>query len=509
MSEIWNAIADSGPAAVVLVVATLALLALPVFRLLAPRNHRNHGGPARLFLIIAALLALAAIGLGTMGATSPGNLVQLVAVLVLMLGLVGIAGVLVFDVTLPRLRIDVPSILRDLMEVMVAVALGMGFLWLAGLDVFSLVTTSAVLTAVIGLALQSTIANVFSGLGLQLDRTLRHGEWIEVGNHIGKILEIGWRSTCIQTRDGDTVFVPNSELVAKEVRKFARPNGAHRSTVRIGFHYRHPPNEVRRVLLEAMRDIPEVLRHPEPSCGPVEFGDFAVIYSVRYWIADFADEIQIDEEVHSRLWYAAQRANLEIPYPIRTLASERAAVDTADAEGVQNEAIHLLAAVAPFNRLDDENQRRCTRNVRRLHFARNETLLRPDGSDDHLYVISAGEVSLRRSSTTPVANELTLRPGDLVGQRLLPGSNSASAYTARSEVTLYQIDDRALQEVLVARPELADDLAAIATIRQTKLEDASHVTHSPGHQSEESSGASRLVPRFRRLFSEGGWGRGA
>src|SRR5262249_40398679 len=115
--------------------------------------------------------------------------------------------------------------------------------------------------------------------------------------------------------------------------------------------------------------------------------------------------------------------------------------------------------------------------------------------------ISAGEVSLRRSSTTPVVNELTLRPGDLVGQRLLPGGNDPSAYTARSEVTLYQIDDRALREVLVARPELADDLAAIATIRQTKLEDASHVAHSPDHG--ESSGANGLVPRVRRLFSGG------
>ena len=54
---------------------------------------------------------------------------------------------------------------------------------------------------------QSTIASVFSGFGLQLDRTLRQGEWIEVGSQVGKILEIGWRSTRIQTKDGDTVFV--------------------------------------------------------------------------------------------------------------------------------------------------------------------------------------------------------------------------------------------------------------------------------------------------------------
>src|SRR5436190_1918889 len=217
ISEVWNALTDSGPAVVVLIGALLALGALPIVRRLAPGERRQHGGPARLFLVIALVLALGAIGLGTMGATSPGNILQLVAVLALLISFVGVAGLFIFDVTLPRLHIEVPSILRDLMQVLVAVAIGMGFLRIAGLDVFSLVTTSAVLTAVIGLALQGTIANVFSGLGLQLDRTLRHGEWIEVGSQVGKILEIGWRSTRILTRDGDTIFVPNSELISKEV----------------------------------------------------------------------------------------------------------------------------------------------------------------------------------------------------------------------------------------------------------------------------------------------------
>src|SRR5262245_35585661 len=142
ISDLWNAITDSGPAALVLVGASVALLALPIVRRLAPVNRRNRGGPARFFLVTALLLAVGAVGLGTMGATSPGNILQVVGVLALMMGLVGAAGVFIFDVALPRLRIDVPSILRDLMEVTVAVAVGMGFLRLAGLDVFSLVTTS-------------------------------------------------------------------------------------------------------------------------------------------------------------------------------------------------------------------------------------------------------------------------------------------------------------------------------------------------------------------------------
>ena len=88
---------------------------------------------------------------------------------------------------------------------------------LAGIDVLPLLTTSAVLTAVIGLALQSTIANLFGGLSLQLDRTLGQGDWIETGSHSGRIVEIGWRSTRLVTQDGDTLFLPNSQLVTGEV----------------------------------------------------------------------------------------------------------------------------------------------------------------------------------------------------------------------------------------------------------------------------------------------------
>ena len=324
----WSRIVAAGPAVLVLIVATVALLALPLLRRLTSRGRRHRGGVARSLLGLAIGLAATAAAIGTMGATSPGNVLQLASLLALLLGLVALSGLVLFDVVLPRLRIEVPSIVRDLLLVGVAVAIGMGFLRLAGLDVFSLVTTSAVLTAVVGLALQTTIANVASGLGLQLDRTLRRGEWIEVGDHVGKILEIGWRATRVHTKSGDTIFVPNGELVSKDVRSFGRSAGAHRLTVRIGFHYRHPPHDVRQAVLAAVRDAPGVLARPAPACGPVEFGDSAVVYELRYWIGDFAHDSEIDEEVRARIWYAAREAGLEFPFPTRTLLfANEAALD--------------------------------------------------------------------------------------------------------------------------------------------------------------------------------------
>ena len=479
----WDRITDAGPAAVVLAGATVALLALPILRWLSPRGGRRRGGPPRFFLGLAIVLAASAIGLGTMGAASPGNVLQLVALLALMFGLVGVIGLFVFDVVLSRLRIAVPSVVRDLLLVMVAVAIGMGFLRLAGLDVFSLVTTSAVLTAVIGLALQTTIANVFSGLSLQVDRTLRHGEWIEVGGRVGRIVEIGWRSTRIQTKDGDAVFVPNSELVSKEVLNFGHTAGVHRMTVRIGFDYRHAPGEVRRVLLAGIRGVPGVSEEPAPDCGPVEFGDSAVVYALRYWIRDFAHDATIDEEVHARIWYAARRAGLEIPPPTLSLStpgSEAKARAAAEAQEC-DEAMRVLSTAQPFSRLDAESRRRCADGARRHEYTRGEHVLESNESDDSLYVIDSGEVAVG-------ANGTTFGAGELLGRAL----SEHDPCTARSETVLYRLDGLALKDVLETSPQLGADLAAIATARRAGV-----AIGEP-----DAARSTRLPVRIRRLFRQ-------
>jgi small-conductance mechanosensitive channel len=405
-------------------------------------------------------------------------------------------GLFVFDVVLPRLRIDVPSIVRDLVLVTIGVAISMGFLRLAGLDVFSLVTTSAVLTAVIGLALQSTIANVFSGLGLQLDRTLRHGEWIEVGSRIGRILEIGWRSTRIETKDGDTIFVPNSELISKEVLNFARPSGAHRMTVRIGFHSRHPPNEVRGVLVAAIRGVPGILAEPSPDCGPIEFADSAVIYALRYWIEDFSHDTLIHEEVHTRIWYASRRAAFEMPFPTRTLVSQHgaAAARVAAEAHEEEEALRRLERTHPFSRLGPASRRRCVRGIRRLEFAQGEGLLEPDGGDRGLSVIESGEVAIRRPSAGGRHDVTLLGAGALFARGLLSHGDSC---TAHSNVTLHRFDERALEDAFADEAELRAELETIAAARlvPTRSEPFMAMAAGQGDQSSEA-----LRPRLRRLL---------
>src|SRR4030095_11496765 len=87
---------------------------------------------------------------------------------------------------------------------------------------------SAVRTAVIGLALQSTIANLFAGIVLHMDRALGVGDWVQLGARVGRISQIRWRSTILRTPDGDNVIIPNNQFTSSEVYNYSRPSTRHR-----------------------------------------------------------------------------------------------------------------------------------------------------------------------------------------------------------------------------------------------------------------------------------------
>src|SRR5262249_41115944 len=148
---------------------------------------------------------------------------------------------------------------------------------------------------------------------------LHLGDWIEVDGHLGRVAEIKWGSTSLATKEGNLVSLPNSRLVSNAVVNFSRPSLPCLRAIRVGFHYRHPPERVERVLRQAAGGVPGVLAHPPPECIPRVFGENAVVYEVRYWLQDFERDEQIEGAVLSHVWHAARRAGLEIPFPARTV----------------------------------------------------------------------------------------------------------------------------------------------------------------------------------------------
>src|SRR5260370_18849230 len=171
------------------------------------------------------------------------------------------------------------------------------------IDVTALLAVPAVLTVVIGFALQETLGNIFSGLTLQISRPFESGDWVRVADKVGIMHSVGWRATTIVTRANEWLDIPNAQLAKDLLFNYGKHAVA--EEVSIGLSYGDPPNRAREGILDVLRDVPDVLRHPEPEILPWGFGEYAIRYRVKYWLADHGLSEQGHCRVVSGVWYAA------------------------------------------------------------------------------------------------------------------------------------------------------------------------------------------------------------
>jgi small-conductance mechanosensitive channel/CRP-like cAMP-binding protein len=485
---------------------TLAILVVLLFvRRLLPPDRRQRGRIALAFLALSLVLRLVggALHLVHEGAAT---VLAFIAALLEAFGVTGFVALLVFDIAFARVRLHVPSLVRDIIQGVVLAIITIGVLDAAGVNVAGIITTSAILTAVIGLALQSTISNLFAGLSLQLDRTIGVGDWVHIGQRIGRIAEIKWRSTLLVTRDGDNVILPNAVLLSNEVLNYSKPTREHRIWLRVGIAYRHPPNQVRQVLLEAARDVPGVLATPAPDCFPTEFGDSAITYALRYWIDDVQREAGIDGEIRSRIWYATQRAGLEIPFPIRTVFVNRDAEELAARE----HAAELdgrgaaLAKTELFGGLEAAERDLLARSLRTERFADGEQIIRQGAPGSSLYLVRDGQVVVRLAVDGAEREVASLGPGQFFGEMsLMTGEPRRATCAARGDTTCYVVSHDAFRHVLEARPQVAELISAVLGARQTALEGERENLSAEAQARRAEEASSRLLARIRDFFNLG------
>ncbi|MGC9984367.1 MAG: mechanosensitive ion channel family protein [Polyangia bacterium] len=458
-----------------LLTALGTLVVLIFLRRRLPRENRDHGSVLQIFLVIGASLALLRLGLLAVGGghLAFGRVMAVLSTFFVAMGAVGTLVMAMFEILPARANVHFPLLLRDLILVLAFVVVLFGVLGQSGVDVTSMVTTSAVLTAILGLALQSTLTNLLAGILLNMDRSLGVGDWVQFGNRKGRIAEIHWRSTVLRTIDGDTIIIPNGQITAQEVYNYSRPSPNHRVWLNVGLHYRHPPNQVRKLLAEAARETPGVLTVPEPDCLPVEFGDSAIIYALRYWIDRFDQAPEIEGEVRTRVWYAAARAGLEMPFPIRTVVMQGAQAADADQPAPRELAARMTALdqVDLFATLEPAERELLARGLCRRPFAAGESIIRQGTPGDSMFIIAGGEVHVSLTQAGMNRVIATLGPGDFVGEMsLMTGEPRAATCLAATDVMSFELDHATFQRLLTTRPAVADHMSSLLATRQSYIE---------------------------------------
>jgi small-conductance mechanosensitive channel len=210
----------------------------------------------------------------------------------------------------------VPSLLVDLCRTLLVVfglAIILAQVW--GADLGGVLAALGVGSLVIGLALQDSMGNLFSGIALLFERPFAVGDWIKIGDKTGKVIEITWRSVHIQTRQYQLIIVPNSALAQDSFSNYSRPTKIHGEDFIIGFSYDDPPNSVIDILRKVATTTEGVLSDPPPIIQIMSYDDYSIGYLIRFFVVDYEGLPRIRGALLSRLWYASNRNNLTIPFP--------------------------------------------------------------------------------------------------------------------------------------------------------------------------------------------------
>lgn len=427
--------------------------------------------------------------------------------------IINLAALALFDLLLPLARWDFPDMLHDL-TVGAAYLVAIGWVMhRSGLNVTSLIATSAVVTAVIGLSLQATLGNVVSGIALQVDDSLQEGDWIELDNkQQGQIKQIRWRHTLLETRDYDTLIVPNSQLMGQTIKVLGRRGGeyvGHRMWVHFCIDFRFSPAEVIETVNKALSSAPiaNVAASPAAHCICHDLArdnrDGYAIYAVRYWVKDMVRSDGTSSDVRERIFSALRRANIPLAIPAAALfLSEESSERTERKEARDAQArFDALSSVELFVHLDEHERRALAWSARRTPFSRAEVITRQGAPANWLYVLTKGEVEVRIATSEGDRRVAVLRaPGFFGEMALMTGQPREATVVALTEVECLRIDKADFQEILQQRPAIAERISEILATRRVEL-DAVREGLEPSSQNQRISRENvRILGSIKQFF---------
>ncbi len=416
---------------------------------------------------------------------------------------------LFWDVWLTRsTRAKLPLILTDILRVALVLALLMlGLKVVFGYSVTGLFATSAVLSAILGFALQDMLGNIIAGIALQIERPFECGDWVTVGQYCGQVQSMSWRATRIRDLAGNLLVVPNSQISKESIINHHKPTPEHALVLPIGLDYAHPPFRVKETVLAAVAQTPNVLTNPAPKVLLVGYGDSAIQYEIKIWIRDHAIWKDIIDDLYTRLWYQFRREGLRIPFPIRSVQWARQKDLEADATArEQAVSVAALRAVPLLAVLDAEQIRRLADNCPIRLYGRAETVIREGESGDSLFVLVDGrlEVLIRGGRVN------TLEAGAVFGEMSLLTGQTRSATIATLEAsTLIEIRREQMKSVFDADPTAVERLgrllsehqeASARSMEQRAQDEAAAAASGRGASEREQS----LVRRIKSFFGLAG-----
>jgi len=363
----------------------------------------------------------------------------------------------------------VPKFLSQLVSiVLVLVAITIVARYIYGADIPGLLAGAGIVGIVLGLALQDTLGNIFSGFAIYFGGQFKKGDWLKVGEKDAEIMEINWRSSRLRTNDNVYLDIPNSVITKETVVNFTHPTTLHALRLEVGVDYDTPPTKVQEVLKEAALSAPYVLSDPAPKVYLFNFADSAVTYQIKFWTHDHSKYSDMLSAIRVNIWYGLRRNNISIPFPHQVQVNYEPRVDPIDKKALIREA---LAKVFFFECLDQSQREQLVEHAQLMHFGKGEHLIRQGRDDSSMYVVLEGHAEVLVEAGGTTRSVAQIGDGDCIGEMsLLTGEKRSATIIALDDMRVVEIDKETLASLIEAQPALLETLSDLLARRRMQNE---------------------------------------
>ncbi len=507
----WDTLKDQWSVAVLFVGLVLVALLVNRFR---PQGRKMLRRTVILFVLLVAVLGLRLVARETHAALWESRAIFASELLEAFVG-VNLVAALIYELALPAVSIDLPTIVTDITIGIAYIAVTMGALHSAGFNASSVLGASAVASAILALSLQSTLGNIIGGVALQLDGSFQEGDWLQLENgRQGKVKEIRWRHTVLETRDWGTLIVPNSALLQSQIlvlgKREGQPRGRHRYWVYFNVDFRYSPTRVIEVVNEALQNapIPNVAEEPKPHAICFDFAsagrDSYGYYAVRYWLTDLALDDPTNSAVRTRIFAALRRAAIPLALPAQTVfhapgGDEEEARRKVRHRKARMEALH---SVSLFKPLTEKEMESLVDNLRYAPFTRGETVTRQGNVAHWLYILISGSVEIRIRGEGISKDVATIDAPSFFGEMgLMTGEPRAADVVALTDVECYRLDKAAFNHVMQERPAIADEFSHTLATRRAELLGVREGLSEEERKRRQKAEEERILSRIKEFFA--------
>jgi small-conductance mechanosensitive channel/CRP-like cAMP-binding protein len=365
------------------------------------------------------------------------------------------------------------------------------------LPVKGLLATSGALAIIIGLALQSSLGDVFSGIVLNLERPYRVGDWIILDDAVqGTVIETNWRATHILTGNQDIAIVPNSVVAKSKLVNCSTPTRTHGASIRVKLAPSLSPAAGCDLLKEVLLGSAHILRTPEPGVSIKDVSAEMMEFELSYSVTDIGAVDSAQNEILDRVYRAVTVSGAKFAPRFSGSSATIAPVDHGDSAIPER----LLTSISLFSTLSVQEKTALASTMQRQDYKPGDVIVKSGTVLQSLCIVSEGVLVASEEENGRQVERIRLTPGIYFGEMgLLTGKPISGEITAMTRVVIYEISKDALLPLLKARPTMAEELSEALASRQRARRTV--LDHQPDKDQHEDGLADRVAASIRHLFS--------